>query len=265
MSDGFLAFAPDVAGHSDGFCNEYFPELARLEEKNFWFSARSDLISWVLRTYASDCQSVLEIGCGTGFMLSAVNRVLPNVKLAGSEVLSAGLPFASKRVPTAQLFQMDARRIPFVEEFDVIGAFDVLEHIREDELVLDQMRKALVPSGRIVVTVPQHGFLWSQQDEFAHHVRRYERGELERKVAAVGFRIELSTSFVSLLLPLQIVSRLRKRCPSRDFDVMAELRIGPILNSFLERVMELELALIRAGWHFGFGGSRLLVASKREL
>ena len=264
MRDGFLAFAPDLADQTDGFRSEYFPELARLEEDNFWFSARADLIAWALRTYAPDRTSLLEIGCGTGFMLSAVARASPNVSISGSEVLSAGLPFAAQRSPTARLFQMDARRIPFVEEFDVIGAFDVLEHINEDETVLEQMWKAIVPGGRIIVTVPQHGFLWSLQDEYAHHVRRYERGELERKVTAAGFRVELSTSFVSLLLPLQMVTRLRKRHSSTDFDVMDALRIGGTTNAALGRVMGLELALIRAGWRFGFGGSRLLVASRQE-
>ena len=264
VRDGFLAFAPDAGDHNNGFRNEYFPELAQVEKESFWFCSRAALISWALRSYAPSCENVLEIGCGTGFMLSAIARASPKVRIAGSEVLFTGLPFAAKQAATAQLFQMDARRIPFVEEFDVIGAFDVLEHIQEDELVLEQMRKAVTPNGRIIVTVPQHGFLWSQQDEYAHHVRRYEPGELERKITAAGFRIELSTSFVSLLLPLQIVSRIRKRRPSADFDLMAELRISSTLNYIFKQVMGIERAMIRSGWRFRFGGSRLIVASKQE-
>ena len=65
---------------------------------------------------------------------------------------------------------MDARRIPFEDEFDVIGAFDVLEHIKEDEQVLVQMHRAVKSGGGIMLTVPQHMFLWSEQDVQAHHV-----------------------------------------------------------------------------------------------
>ena len=68
---------------------------------------------------------------------------------------------------------MDARNIPFRDEFDVIGAFDVLEHIDEDVAVIDEVRKALRPGGGFLMSVPQHPALWSQQDERAFHVRRY--------------------------------------------------------------------------------------------
>ena len=78
---------------------------------------------------------------------------------------------------------MDARRIPYEAEFDVIGAFDVIEHIYEDAAVLQQMHRAVRPGGGIIVTVPQHRFLWSKQDEFSCHFRRYTRGELMSKVS----------------------------------------------------------------------------------
>ena len=67
--------------------------------------------------------------------------------LWGREVFSAGLRLAADRLPGVDLFQMDARQIPFENEFDVIGAFDVLEHIRDDELVLSQMYRAVRQGG----------------------------------------------------------------------------------------------------------------------
>ena len=96
---------------------------------------------------------------------------------------------------------MDARRIPFRDEFDVIGAFDVIEHIEEDVAVIDEVGRALRPGGGFVMTVPQHPALWSPQDEHAHHVRRYTAAGLRRKVEAAGFEVVRMTSFVRLLLP----------------------------------------------------------------
>lgn len=66
---------------------------------------------------------------------------------------------------------MDARRIPFEGEFDVIGAFDVLEHIEEDERVLGQLNAALRSGGGIIATVPQHQWLWSEMDTVSGHRR----------------------------------------------------------------------------------------------
>jgi len=69
------------------------------------------------------------------------------MRLAGSEIFSAGLAFVAMRVPSAAFYQMDARNIPFRDEFDIIGAFDVLEHIEDDVAVIDQVAKALRPGG----------------------------------------------------------------------------------------------------------------------
>lgn len=153
---GFPVYAPQFAGASEGFRPEFFVELASLEGTNFWFQARSDLIVWACRRFFPLLSRFLEIGCGTGHVLSRVADAFPAAEVMGSEILAAGLPYARPRVPRADLFQMDARRIPYVDHFDVIGAFDVLEHIAEDELVLREIHQALRPGGGVMLTVPQH-------------------------------------------------------------------------------------------------------------
>lgn len=260
--DGYFAFAPALAQSSTGFRREYFAELVVLEEKNFWFRSRNRLIVWALRCYFPDATRFLEVGCGTGYVLSGIKGAFPEMQLYGSEIYTAGLGFAAMRADNALLFQMDAREIPFKDEFDVIGAFDVLEHIEEDERVLQQFYRAVRPGGGIVLTVPQHPFLWSQHDEAACHARRYRRRELKQKVEAAGFEVKMTTSFVSLLLPFMLLSRLRGRVPEEHYDPMAELRLGPVMNSILEGIMNIERALTRWGIRFPSGGSLLLVAGK---
>jgi len=105
---------------------------------------------------------------------------------------------------------MDARKIPFEEEFDVIGLFDVIEHIEEDDLVLSQVNSALKSNGVVIITVPQHMCLWSAADEYACHIRRYSKYEIEQKITNAGFEILRSTSFVTLLLPALFLSRMQK-------------------------------------------------------
>jgi ubiquinone/menaquinone biosynthesis C-methylase UbiE len=203
----------------------------------------------------------LEIGCGTGFVITGLRAKFPQVSFTGSEIFLAGLRFAADRLPGVQLLQMDARHIPFKEEFDVVGAFDVLEHIEEDEAVLTEMFRAVRPGGGIMITVPQHPWLWSQLDDLSYHKRRYTRRELLTKVRAAGFEVKLVTSFVSFLLPLMYLSRLRKK--RGEIDIQQEFKIGHTVNLALSAVMRFETMLIRSGIRIHAGGSLLLVATKR--
>ena len=246
-----------------GFKSEYFKELAKLEAKNFWFRARNQFILWALGKYLPELKSFLEIGCGTGFVISGISKQFPEAMLFGSEYLEEGLVYARQRVPTAKFTQMDARDIPFEAEFDAIGAFDVLEHIKEDETVLQQIYRALKPEGVVFITVPQHGWLWSTVDEYACHVRRYESNELHAKMLNAGFEIVRSTSFVSTLLPAMYLSRLlQKKKPDMRIDDIAGLRINPFVNKAFEWLLLAELTLVRVGISLPVGGSRLLVARK---
>lgn len=247
---------------SEGYEPEYYEFLRTLEGENFWFRSRNALILWAIEKYFPSAQSFLEIGCGTGYVLSGVAKKFPNLRLAGSEVLIAGLTVAAERTPEAFFCQLDARQLPFVNEYDLIGAFDVIEHIDDDSAVLKQMHRAARPNGGVILTVPQHRWLWSAADDYSHHVRRYGAKELENKLRAAGFDVLRSTSFVSVLLPAMIYSRLGKHRGDKPYDPADEFRISPFMNRLLEGFLTLERALIRWGVNFSVGGSRLIIARK---
>ncbi len=263
--DGFTILAHELALGGAGYPPEAYAELAMLEAGNFWFRARNQLIIWAMQRHFPNVQRYLEIGCGTGFVLTSVAQAYSQARVTGSEIFSTGLPFASERLPNAELLQMDARHIPYEDEFDVIGAFDVLEHIEEDEIVLGEMKRALRSNGGIILTVPQHPQLWSRQDGYACHVRRYKIGELREKVRRAGFQVAFETSFVSLLLPVMAVSRLMQSKKQVVEDELAELRLPMLLNSTFEAIMKAERILIRLGVRFPIGGSGLLVAKKMKM
>ncbi len=262
---GFPAFAPELAQGASGYDPAHFAELARLEAGNFWFRARNRLLAWALQRYFPGARSFLEIGCGTGFVLSGLATAFRGLEATGSEVAAEGLAFAARRAPDAQLIQMDARQIPFREEFDVAGAFDVVEHIEDDRAVLRALHGAIVPGGGLMITVPQHPSLWSEYDVRARHVRRYRAADLRAKVMEAGFEIVKMTSFVTLLMPLMFASRLARRAPDRNYDPLSELRIAPWLNWTLEQVLDLERLLIRAGLNLPVGGSLLVVARRKNV
>jgi SAM-dependent methyltransferase len=259
LRDEIFQFAEDPP--EAGFKPEYFPRLAAIEQGHFWFRVRNKLIQWALGNYFPDAKSFFEIGCGTGFVLAGIREAFPGTRLVGSDIFTDGLTFAKARLPAVELYQMDARSIPFEDEFDVVGAFDVLEHLVEDHTALTQMFNAVKPGGGLLVTVPQQRHLWSASDEHAMHQRRYSRAELRRKVETAGFEIERITSFNSLLYPLMFWSRMQQK-RDRDLQRWRELEISPPLNKTLESILKLERLLIEKGVSFPVGGSLLLIGRR---
>jgi SAM-dependent methyltransferase len=245
-----------------GFPEDCYEQVEEVAAKNFWFRSRNRLIVWALRAYFPSAENFLEIGCGGGFVLSEIRDHFPELTIYGSEVLSLGLSFARERLPEVELFQMDARNITFRQAFDVIGAFDVLEHIAEDREALEQIYQATKPGGGIILTVPQHPALWGDIDDYCYHQRRYTRKELLEKVEGAGFTVLKTTSFVSFLLPVMFLSRLKQRMLKESVDPISELRLGPLLDSALERFMGIERAFIKTGVSFPAGGSLLLLARR---
>lgn len=258
--NGFPAFAPEREEPGMGEDEQVFDGLASVEAGNFWFRARNRLIVQILDRFFPSAASMLEIGCGTGFVLSGIAEQRPGMRLWGSDVSFQGLELAAHRLQEkARLLQMDAMQIPFAGEFEVIGAFDVLEHIQDDAAVLAQMRQAVTPGGGVAITVPQHPWLWSGMDTLSGHVRRYRAKELRAKLERAGFRCVYSTSFVSLLLPLMFLSRLRFQKQADQQVSSGELDLPGPLNAMLRVVMQIEVQLIQAGLRLPSGGSLLMV------
>jgi SAM-dependent methyltransferase len=246
-----------------GYDASLYEAIARAEPESFWFRARNRLIVSVLRRRFPDAGSLLEVGCGTGFVLAGLRDAFPELRLVGSELFEEGLEIARRRLPDVELVRLDALEMPFENEFDVVGAFDVLEHVDEDERALAGMRRALRPGGGLVLLVPQHPRLWSEMDAVAHHVRRYGRRELAAKVERAGFEVVEASSFVAALLPAMVLSRAARRALRRPYDPIAELRPGA-LNGLFERVLDGERRLIERGVSLPAGGSLLLVARRRD-
>jgi SAM-dependent methyltransferase len=245
----------------DAYDPNVFAELAELEPHSWWFRTRNRLIVDTVRRHFPDARDVLEIGTGTGYTLQALSDALPAARLTGTELFAEGLEIARERMPSARFDQLDARDMPFSSAFDLVGAFDVLEHIDNDTAALRGIARALRPGAGLIVTVPQHPALWSEADTFAHHERRYRRHELVERLRATGFDVIRVTSFVTLLSPLMLASRLRGRF-SREFDPLSEFRIPQSIDRTFERVALLEQRLLRTGASLPFGGSLLAVARR---
>jgi ubiquinone/menaquinone biosynthesis C-methylase UbiE len=265
--EGIRCYAPELALGSEDYPAEVYDRLCSLEENHFWFRARNRIILAKFRQYLGHLSRprVLEIGCGTGYVLRGL-ATQGNYELTGADANIAGLRHARLRLPSVEFVQVDARDLPYDAAFDAVGAFDVIEHINEDERVLTSIRRALKPGGVLIVTVPQHKWLWSWADEQARHKRRYRRRELCDKVMAAGFEMVRATSFVTALLPILYLSRFAmKRSESGASEIdLSELEISRTANMVCAAVMRIDETMIGAGFSLPLGGSLLAVARKRD-
>ncbi len=240
-------------------------ELYRLEEGSFWFRHRNRVVIDALRRHFPQAANLLEVGCGTAYVLAGVARARPELELTGSDLSPQALALAARRLPRARWVQADLCRLPFQEEFDLVAALDVLEHIPDENAALAAIRRALRPGGGLLLTVPQHPWLWSALDGISGHQRRYRRAELRQRLEEAGFEVGWMGSFVSLLLPLLLVSRLAWKLGGKDLTpsrAERHLSLPPLLDRGLEAACALELPLLRAGVSLPLGGSLLCVARR---
>jgi SAM-dependent methyltransferase len=271
ISRGIPLTAPKVADTVTGIDPAAFSFLAEAEREHFWFVPRRRLIVALLSRFAPQAKSFAEIGAGTGNVIGEIMASRSWRRLLATEIHPSGLSIAAERLgPMVETLQLDARTITFAEAFDAIGAFDVLEHIEEDEAAISQIHRALTPSGVFIATVPQHPFLWSAADDVAHHQRRYRRGELETKLRHHGFEILFSSSYNAILLPLMTASHLQRRghntskADAPDLtSIRREFNVSPLVNVILKTLLAAETFLTARGMRWPAGGSRVVVARRQ--
>jgi SAM-dependent methyltransferase len=254
---------------------DQFDLYAGADDRHFWFQSRNRCIAAVVRSLPNVTQirNVLEVGCGTGVVLAELQRLFPSGHVVGMDLFEEGLRYARRRF-NGPLVRGSLHAPVFSRQFDLIGAFDVIEHVDDDEGVLQTLSKQIRPGGYLLLTVPAHERLWSYFDEAAHHRRRYAPMELQRKVAAAGFSNLYITQFMAALVPLMWLKRcligesinglsqaVRKR---REAAVKSHIEIHTLTNGLLNLLTRPDAIIIGRGLHVPFGTSLLMAARKLE-
>jgi len=252
----------------DSFDTSVFEFLFEMEQKHFWHVGRREMILDVLRRNIPSLARfrMLEVGCGNGSVLAFLRQ--NGINIEGGDIFLQGLRFCQQRVSPVILYQIDALSLPFKNNYEIIGIFDVLEHIENDEKGLAEIDKALKARGNLVLTVPAYKFLWSRHDEASHHRRRYNRTELIAKLERCGFVVNKATHYMFFLFPVLAAMRLlskifrNKKHEKYDIQTSLEFKTIPFINNLFLASLRLEKHLIRY-LNLPFGASLLVLATKR--
>jgi SAM-dependent methyltransferase len=233
--------------------------MASAERDHWWFRGRRHFIERLLRTLALPASPrLLDAGCGSGgnlALLARFGRVSAFEYDAGARRRAAELGIADVEAGALP----DA--VPFPDtRFDVIGLFDVLEHLPQPIESLVALRARSAAQGALVITVPALPWLWGPHDDVHQHFRRYTARTLHEHLTRAGWRIEYLSYFNTLLLPLAVLQRVRERL----FGYRPEaLTPAPVVNRLLLAVWRLEDAFIPRG-RLPIGLSLIAIARPAE-
>lgn len=251
-----------------GFDAGAFKFLFTVENKHFWHVGRKEIIGQVLKHSLgkTDFKNIkmIEIGCGTGNVLSYLRT--QNMNISGADYFIEGLQFCQQRIK-APLYQIDASQTPFANNsFDIIGLFDLIEHIQQDETLLKEAHRICKNNGKIIITVPAHQYLWSYFDQLSCHQRRYSKNELIDKLQKAGFKVEKISFYMFFLFPIFFLLRklagLRPNSPNQTTTALAsELQPIPVINYIFLLLLRLEKYLI-THLNLPWGASLICVAKK---
>lgn len=167
---GIIDFSKKMENNTTYFPKGSFDTLYQIEEASFWFKVRNTILSQTITRYLPPPAEVIEVGCGTGFVASAMHTLGYTVDCA--DLFPEALAFCMKRNAGRRYFTLNLEERIFVEEYDAVCAFDVIEHIEDDALALTNMYHLLKNGGYAFITVPSCPSLWNAGDVISEHKRR---------------------------------------------------------------------------------------------
>ena len=230
-----------------------------MEQSHWWHIGRrrilADFVSEICRGVTDRKARILDVGCGTGANLLMLSKY---GEAEGVDISEDALAFCRER--GLDKVKLGAgEELPYEDAtFDLVTAFDVVEHMDDDLAGLKEMRRVLRPGGHALIFVPTFMFLWGLQDDVSNHRRRYRLPQLRRALEQAGFEIERSTyANITFFLPILLIRKLMRLT---GIKAATENNINvPALNGLLGWMLGAERVVLRYV-DLPFGVSGLCVA-----
>ena len=219
-----------------------YQQMAELDDRHWWYRARRRILAELVRREARPPKDarILEIGCGTGHNLSMLAGF---GHIDGLELDDEMRALSEKRLGR-KIMRSPLPELGEVKDksYDLIGAFDVIEHIDDDVAAVAAIATKLKPGGKFMMTVPAHPWMWTAHDVANHHKRRYSKRALKTLIEGSPMKLDRIGYFNSLLFPVAVAERAVSKFRGKD-DGNVSLPPAP-LNRALEAVFGAERYLV---------------------
>ncbi len=218
-----------------------YHRMAEIQDRHWWYEARRQILNALLKKLPlPGSAKILEVGSGPGANINMLSNF-------GSLYVLEPDAFSRKHI--TEHYGLPAGHvkngflpgdIPFDPDFDLVCAFDVIEHIEQDAGAIESLFKSLKHGGYAIFTVPAYQFLWSSHDEALHHKRRYTKESFAAILRQAGFQIEFISYYNTILFPLIALIRIAKKLFGIRHGADDTMPRFDFINSALRAIFSLE-------------------------
>ena len=248
----------------------YYKAYYHLEREHWWFLVRKKILAERIRHLLKQPVNIrsLNVGAATGAtsdMLTAFGSVM-------SIEYDAACTQFTKTYLSTPIEQGSILELPFeANQYDLVAALDVIEHVEDHQLAVQELWRVCKPGGHIVITVPAYQFLWSRHDLINHHFRRYTLSQLTDLFRPLQGKVIYQTYYNSFLfLPIatyrwlmnifqKLLGKKEKPLGKYDYEVLGT---GGWLNQILSGIFHLDYHCLKGGIRFPAGVSIMIFFQK---
>lgn len=241
-----------------------YARMAEYEQTYWWHLGRLKIIETYLKKAHKKPENakILNVGCGTGGTLPTLEKFgeVDNV-----DISDEALKFMKERGYSNRLFKVEDIKLPFQDKtYDIVGAFDVLEHIKDQVGALKEWHRVLKDDGAIVLTVPAYQWLWTSHDDSLYHERRYTTKRLEQAAKEAGLRAQKRSYAVVFSLPLVVGFRFLNKALGRKMDAETSyVNVPGSVNKLFTNILSGE-AKLHSKLNFPAGTSVVAILRKAK-
>ena len=219
---------------------KFYQEYYKLEREGWWFKARLSILeNYCQAIITNPDMKILNVGAATGATSEMLSKYGKVTSLEYDEFCCKFL----KEKTGIEAINASLTELPFENNsYDMICAFDVIEHIENDNKAVEEIYRVLKPKGKYFITVPAFQSLWSNHDVVNHHFRRYKKKQLNKLIESTNLKIDHSTYFnFWLFIPISITRFILNNIPrKKDSNLSGSdneiLQSSNIINRILYRI-----------------------------
>lgn len=248
---------------------QFYIEYYTLEREHWWFKVRAAIIMDRIRALSAGkgALKILNVGAATGRTSELLEEFGEVHSIEYDQIC---FEFVKEKLDIS-IEQGSITELPFEDKsFDLVCAFDVVEHVEDDQKAVQELVRVCKTTGVVLITVPAFMSLWSHHDVVNHHFKRYTSRGISALFANTRSTLLYQSYFNALLfLPIYLFRQLSNMLPKSwtrkgaGSDATAG-QSGKFAGSVLYAIFSLERKLIRWGMRWPFGVSFLYAVKVKE-